>query len=112
MSRTRELYRAEQLSIFQNRMFASEALARGCTRGDLILVQDGDTGLVYNQAFDPALMVYDADYQKTRWNSGRRDRPESAKQRKQRVTLLQVQSPEQAVPRSRRATNVRHAWHQ
>jgi len=69
MSRTRELYRAGQLPVFQNRMFASEALARACTRGDLVLVQDEDTGLVFNQAFDPGLMVYDADYQNEQGHS-------------------------------------------
>ena len=69
MSRMREIYRAEQLPVFQNRMFATAAAARGCARGDLVLVQDLDTGLVYNQAFDPALMDYDADYQNEQGHS-------------------------------------------
>ena len=70
MSRVTEIYRAEQLPVFQNRMFASEQGARDCTRGDVVLVQDLDTGLIYNQAFDPDLMVYDADYQNEQGHSG------------------------------------------
>ena len=70
MSRTRELYRSEQLPVFQNRMFATEQSARQCTRGDVVLVQDLDTGLIYNQAFDPELMAYDADYQNEQGHSG------------------------------------------
>ena len=69
MSRLREVYRAEQLPVFQNRMFATERLARTCTRGDLVLVQDPDTGLIGNQAFDPALMDYGADYQNEQGHS-------------------------------------------
>lgn len=70
MSRVTELYRAEQLPVFQNRMFASEQSARDCTRGDVVLVRDLDTGLIHNQAFDPELMVYDADYQNEQGHSG------------------------------------------
>jgi Methyltransferase domain/C-methyltransferase C-terminal domain len=56
------LYRAEQLPVFQNRIFHSEQEARNCTRGDVVLGQDPVTGLISNQAFRPELMVYDADY--------------------------------------------------
>lgn len=63
MIRYREIYRTEQLPVFQNRMFHSELEARSCVKGDVILVQDGETGLIFNQAFDPAMMQYDADYQ-------------------------------------------------
>lgn len=57
------LYRQEQLPIFQNRMYDSEAEARACPKGDMHLVEDQQTGLVYNAAFRPELMVYDAHYQ-------------------------------------------------
>lgn len=63
MNHQREIYRAEQLPVFQNRMFPSAPAARGCTRGDVVLVQSLDTGLVFNRAFRPELMQYDADYQ-------------------------------------------------
>jgi hypothetical protein len=58
----REIYRATQLPVFQNRMFHSEEEAINCTKGDVVLVQD-ETGLIFNQAFTPELMHYDADYQ-------------------------------------------------
>jgi SAM-dependent methyltransferase len=61
--RCREIYRAEQLPVFQNRMFHSAQAARECTRGDMVLVQSLETGLIFNQAFRPELMQYDADYQ-------------------------------------------------
>ncbi len=63
MSKYRELYRAEQLPVFQNRMFGSTEEARNCTRGDVVLVQDLETGLIHNRAFRPELMVYDENYQ-------------------------------------------------
>lgn len=69
MSATREVYRAEQLPVFQNRMFGSRQAARECTRGDLVLVQDAVSGLVYNRAFDPSLLAYDADYQNEQGHS-------------------------------------------
>jgi hypothetical protein len=63
MKRYREIYRAEQLPVFQNRMFNSEREAKNCTKGDIVLVQDLKTGLIFNQAFRPEMMQYDADYQ-------------------------------------------------
>jgi len=59
----REVYRAEQLPVLQNRMFASAEAARSCARGDVVLVQSAETGLVFNRAFRPELVEYDADYQ-------------------------------------------------
>ena len=59
----REIYRAEQLPVLQNKMFDSADAARACARGDVVLVQSRATGLVFNQAFRPELVGYDADYQ-------------------------------------------------
>lgn len=59
----RELFRAEQLPVFQNRMFRTAQEAMACARGDVVLEQDERTGLVFNRAFRPELMQYDADYQ-------------------------------------------------
>lgn len=59
----RELFRAEQLPVLQNKVFSTAATALACTKGDMVLVQDIDTGLVFNAAFDPQLLRYDADYQ-------------------------------------------------
>lgn len=57
------LYKVEELPIFQNRMYDSEAEARACPRGEMCLVENRETGLVYNAAFRPELMVYDTHYQ-------------------------------------------------
>lgn len=61
--RLRTLYRQTALPIFQNRMYDSPAEGSNCPKGDMHLVEDLDTGLVFNAAFDPTLMDYDANYQ-------------------------------------------------
>ncbi len=58
-----QLYEQSAFPIFQNRMYDSAREARSCPRGDIRLVQDGISGLVYNAAFRPELMNYDAAYQ-------------------------------------------------
>jgi len=63
MHKFQELYRVEQLPIFQNRMYDTALEARNCPKGDMQLVEDLTTGLVYNAAFRPELMVYDKHYQ-------------------------------------------------
>ena len=62
-ARQRLLYMQDQLPVFQNRMYDTEAEARNCPKGDVHLVEDLDSGLVFNQAFCPDLMTYDAHYQ-------------------------------------------------
>lgn len=57
------LYEQRQLPVFQNRVYDTEADARTCPTGDVRLKEDGTTGLVYNDAFRPELVVYDARYQ-------------------------------------------------
>ena len=63
MTKTRELYKIEGLPVFQNRMHKSREEARACPRGNIRLVENRDTGLIYNADFDPAVMVYDETYQ-------------------------------------------------
>lgn len=63
MSGAIRLYEQPAFPIFQNRMYDSADEARACPRGDIRLVQDDISGLVYNAAFEPDLMVYDAAYQ-------------------------------------------------
>lgn len=58
-----ELYHATGLPVLQNRTFVDAASARASASGDMRLMQDARTGLVYNQAFDPSLLSYDSDYQ-------------------------------------------------
>ncbi|MFZ9477262.1 MAG: class I SAM-dependent methyltransferase, partial [Steroidobacteraceae bacterium] len=63
MNNQRVLYTQSDFPIFQNRMYDSVEAARNCPRGDLRLVQDIQTGLVFNSAFRPELLTYDAAYQ-------------------------------------------------
>ena len=63
MKAVRSLFRAPQLPVFQNRMFQSREAATRCAKGDVELVQSLTTGLIFNKAFDPSLMVYGSDYQ-------------------------------------------------
>ena len=63
MSRYKEIYRVEKLPVFQNRMYQSMEEAINCAKGDVVLVQDLETGLILNQVFQPELMHYDVDYQ-------------------------------------------------
>jgi hypothetical protein len=57
------------MPLFQNRMYHSAEAARACETGDVVLVQDIETGLVRNAAFEPDRLVYDADYQNEQANS-------------------------------------------
>lgn len=59
----RELYRQTGLPIFQNRMYESSEAGRSCPKGEMLLVEDLQSGLVRNSAFDPSIMDYDAAYQ-------------------------------------------------
>ncbi|OHE76662.1 MAG: methyltransferase [Verrucomicrobia bacterium RIFCSPHIGHO2_12_FULL_41_10] len=44
-------------------MYNSEGEAKACLKGDIRLVEDSQTGLVYNAAFCPEFMTYDNHYQ-------------------------------------------------
>lgn len=63
MSAVKELYRVQQLPVLQNRMYATEQEAIECPKGDVLLIQDTATGLIFNQSFKPELVQYDQDYQ-------------------------------------------------
>lgn len=63
MTDFKPIYRADQLPVFQNRMFDSAQAGRDCSKGQVVLVQSMQTGLVFNQAFQSELMRYDHDYQ-------------------------------------------------
>ena len=60
---SRVLYEQLDLPIFQNRMYDTAFEAKTCQRGDVRLIEDGDTGLIYNATFRPEFMIYDASYQ-------------------------------------------------
>ncbi len=59
----RLLYQQTAYPVFQNRMYDSGEEAKDCPKGDIDLVEDLGSGLVYNAAFCPDLMNYDASYQ-------------------------------------------------
>lgn len=63
MVKHHDLYRVAQLPIFQNRMYDTAQKARNCPKGDIQLVEDLTTGLVFNAAFRAELMAYDKHYQ-------------------------------------------------
>lgn len=66
----RELFSVQGLPVFQNKMFADSQSALACAKGDMRLVQDDETGLIFNAAFDAGLLHYDADYQNEQACSG------------------------------------------
>lgn len=59
----RLLYKQNDFPIFQNKMYETEVEARHCPKGNISLVENLNTGLIYNLDFQPELMVYDASYQ-------------------------------------------------
>lgn len=59
----RTLYQAQDFPVFQNRMYSSRREARDCPKGDLLVVENQKTGLVYNTYFRQELVDYDANYQ-------------------------------------------------
>ncbi len=61
--KNRELFTVEGLPVFQNKMFATRDAALNCPTGNMRLVQDVKSGLIFNEAFNPSLLEYDVDYQ-------------------------------------------------
>lgn len=50
-------------------MFAAQSEALNCVKGDVVLSQDMETGLIFNRAFNAKLIEYDSDYQNEQANS-------------------------------------------
>ena len=59
----RLLYERRDLPIFQNRMYSTVEEALASPRGDVRLVEDQRTGLIFNESFNSELMIYDTAYQ-------------------------------------------------
>ena len=57
------LYRQERFPIFQNRVYDSKNDSVNCPVGNIHLVQDSSTGLIFNSEFSESLMAYDSNYQ-------------------------------------------------
>ncbi len=58
-----ELLRRDAVPVLCNALHRDAASARAAPRGDIRLVACPGCGLVFNAAFDPARMRYDADYE-------------------------------------------------
>jgi len=89
------LYRAEGLPVFQNRIFHSGEEARSCATGDVELIQEPETGLIFNRAFRPELMKYDADYHNeqglsTAFQSHLRNVSDTVRRHFHKSTLIEV----------------------
>ena len=56
------LFEQTNFPLLQNRVYETREAAINCARGDIHIVEDQATGLVYNAAFRPEWMVYDAHY--------------------------------------------------
>lgn len=65
-----ELYTSNQLPVLQNRVFSTANDAKNCRTGDISLVQDLKTGLVFNKFFNSTLIEYDEHYQNEQSFSG------------------------------------------
>ena len=63
MNKTNLIYQINDLPLFQNRMYDSSDEAINCPRGNIRLVQNLLSGLIYNESFHPEKMVYDGNYQ-------------------------------------------------
>jgi SAM-dependent methyltransferase len=57
------IFRVDNLPIFQNHMFRTAEEARKCATGNVVLVQDPSTGLIFNKEFRSDLLQYDSAYQ-------------------------------------------------
>jgi len=65
----RVLYEASEFPILQNQVYQTPEEAMSCPRGDIRIIEDDKTGLVYNDAFRSDLMRYDASYNNEQANS-------------------------------------------
>jgi SAM-dependent methyltransferase len=59
----RLLYHQDGFPVFQNKMYDTEISAKECPKGDITLVEDLSTGLIYNSSFHHEIMCYDKSYQ-------------------------------------------------
>jgi hypothetical protein len=56
------LFEQNNYPVLQNRVYDSYKQAISCPRGDISLVQDLKTGLIFNEAFKPEFVKYDINY--------------------------------------------------
>ena len=56
------LYEQEDFPVLQNRVYETAQDAINCLKGDIKIIEDSRTGLIYNAAFNSDLMIYDQNY--------------------------------------------------
>jgi hypothetical protein len=64
------LFTQQQVPLFQNKVYPTQAAALQAEVGEVELVQSAVSGFVYNLKFNPDLMHYDANYQNEQASSG------------------------------------------
>jgi hypothetical protein len=63
------IYSQSDFPILQNRVYPNREEALHCPRGDIQIVEDDQSGLIYNAAFRLELMLYDPSYNNEQANS-------------------------------------------
>lgn len=58
----RILYEALNFPLFQNRVYDTYEESVKCSQGSIHIIEDEESGLIYNASFDPGLMIYDKNY--------------------------------------------------
>ncbi|WP_027390793.1 class I SAM-dependent methyltransferase [Chrysiogenes arsenatis] len=59
---SRVLYQQYHFPVLQNRVYDSAAQAQDCPKGDIEIIENQQTGLIYNTLFKPELITYDSNY--------------------------------------------------
>jgi hypothetical protein len=63
------LYSQNNLPVFQNKVYDTYEEAINCVKGNINIVEDPETGLIYNSTFNIELMNYDNTYNNEQANS-------------------------------------------
>lgn len=53
------ILRVDDLPVQQNRVYSTAQETVDCPKGNVLLVQNQETGIVHNSAFRPELVIYD-----------------------------------------------------
>jgi hypothetical protein len=56
------LYCQKNFPVLQNRVYETSEEAKNCPTGDIEIIQNDENGLIYNNAFDLDIIVYDKNY--------------------------------------------------
>jgi 2-polyprenyl-3-methyl-5-hydroxy-6-metoxy-1,4-benzoquinol methylase len=64
------VFKQEQVPVFQNKVYATEAEALKAQTGQVELIQSSESGFIFNKSFDPEIMLYDENYQNEQGSSG------------------------------------------